>query len=83
MPSKADRLLIGRLFGAPETQLDEIFQVHRIDDFGPVPGFTEELTGKFRAGAVGMVGSGHIDSIVVNDAFLARFGYSRFRRRRR
>ncbi|MDE0810007.1 MAG: 2-hydroxyacid dehydrogenase [Alphaproteobacteria bacterium] len=73
MPSKPDLLLIGRLFGAPETRVDELFQVHRIEDFAPVPEFAAEMAGKFRAVAVGMVGSGHIDSVVVNEAFLARF----------
>jgi len=73
MPSKPDLLLIGRLFGAPETRVDELFQVHRIEDFAPVPEFAAEMAGKFRAVAVGMVGSGHIDSVVVNKAFLARF----------
>jgi lactate dehydrogenase-like 2-hydroxyacid dehydrogenase len=73
MPSKPDLLLIGRLFGAPETRVDELFQVHRIEDFAPVPKLAAEMAGKFRAVAVGMVGSGHIDSVVVNEAFLARF----------
>jgi len=73
MPSKPDLLLIGRLFGAPETRVDELFQVHRIEDFAPAPEFAAEMAGKFRAVAVGMVGSGHIDSVVVNEAFLARF----------
>ena len=73
MPSKPDLLLIGRLFGAPETRVDELFQVHRIEDFAPVPEFAAEMAGKFRAVTVGMVGSGHIDSVVVNEAFLARF----------
>jgi lactate dehydrogenase-like 2-hydroxyacid dehydrogenase len=73
MPSKANLLLIGRLFGAPETQLDALFHVHRIEDFTPVPRFTEAMAEKFRAVAVGMVGSGHIDFVVVDDAFLARF----------
>ncbi|MDA9976137.1 2-hydroxyacid dehydrogenase [Alphaproteobacteria bacterium] len=73
MPSKPDLLLIGRLFGAPETRVDELFKVHQIEDFAPVPKFAAEMAGKFRAVAVGMVGSGHIDSVVVNEAFLARF----------
>ena len=73
MPSKPDLLLIGRLFGVPETHWDELFQVHQIEDFAPVPELVAEMAGKFRAVAVGMVGSGHIDSVVVNEAFLARF----------
>ena len=73
MTSKKDLLLIGRLFGAPEIKLDELFHVHRIEDFAMVPEITEETALKFRAIAVGMVGTGHIDSVVVDDPFLARF----------
>lgn len=73
MPKKAEVLLIGRLFGAPDARLDELFQLSRVDDFTPVEDIPPARAEKFRAVAVGMVGSGHVSSVAVNGAFLDRF----------
>ncbi len=73
MPEKAEALLIGRLFGAPNAQLNALFNLHQIDDFAPaddIPGATAK---KLRAVAVGMVGSGHVSTVAVDGAFLDAF----------
>ena len=73
MPEKAEALLIGRLFGAPNAQLNELFTLHQTSDFdlaGVIPRGTAE---KLRAVAVGMVGSGHVSTVAVDGAFLDTF----------
>ncbi len=73
MPKKAELLLIGRLFGAPDAELKELFELRQIDDFTPVqdlPGVTAQ---ELRAVAVGMVGSGHVSTVAVDSAFLDGF----------
>ena len=73
MKTREDLLLIGRLFGAPNSQLKEIFNLTQIDDFSQTGKVSQEYTKSLRAAAVGMVGSGHVSTVEVNDAFFDIF----------
>tara|TARA_B100001167_G_scaffold112429_1_gene69193 strand:- start:160 stop:1140 length:981 start_codon:yes stop_codon:yes gene_type:complete len=73
MKTREDLLLIGRLFGAPNSQLKEIFNLTQIDDFAQTGKVSQEYTKSLRAAAVGMVGSGHVSTVEVNDAFFDIF----------
>jgi len=73
MPEKTEALLIGRLFGAPNTLLNELFTLHQISDFVPAGDIPRETAKKLCAVAVGMVGSGHTSTVAVDGAFLDTF----------
>ena len=73
MPEIVEVLLIGRLFGAPNAQLIELFNLRQIDDFAPAGNLTRETAKKLRAMAVGMIGSGHVSAVAVDGAFLDDF----------
>jgi lactate dehydrogenase-like 2-hydroxyacid dehydrogenase len=73
MLEKAEVLLIGKLFGAPTAELNELFNLSQIDDFAPAAELPLETSEKLRALAVGMVGSGHVSSVAVDGAFMDAF----------
>ncbi len=73
MTDNAEALLIGRLFGAPNDQLSKLFRLRQVDDFGPAVSLPDDTAARFRAVAVGMVGSGHVSTVAVNSDFLDRF----------
>ena len=73
MSTKEELLLIGRLFGSPNSQLNELFNLTMIEDFSQVQEITPDYANKLRAIVVGMVGSGHVSNVAVNSIFLDKF----------
>ena len=73
MSTKEELLLIGRLFGSPNSQLNELFNLTMIEDFSQVQEITPDYANKLRVIVVGMVGSGHVSNVAVNSIFLDKF----------
>ena len=72
MTTKTPLLLIGCLFGSTTAQLAEAFELEQIDDFYQPVGNRVDPS-KLRCVAIGMVGSGHISRVAVDDEFLGQF----------